>query len=74
MLKFLRIITLPIFWLSVVLNTLFIFPFKDGKSYAQYLVMWKWAKDEDKLAMFDFPPDQSMERPSDGQASKKSVH
>ena len=73
MLKFLRIITWPMFKLSTFIHLLFVFPWKDGKAYAQYLVMWEWASDEDKLAMSEFSPDQLMERTKDEQ-SKKSVH
>ena len=73
MLKFLRIITWPMFKLSTFIHLLFVFPWKDGKAYAQYLVMWKWASDEDKMAMSEFSPNQLMERTKDEQ-SKKSMH
>jgi len=73
MLKFLRIITWPMYKLSTLLHLVVVFPWKDGRSYAQYLVMWKWASDEDKMAMSEFSPDQLVERTKDEQ-SKKSVH
>lgn len=74
MLKFFRIITWPMFKLSALLHLLIVFPWKDGKAYAQYLVMWKWASDEDKMAISDFSPDQFMERTPDEESRKKSVH
>lgn len=70
MLKFLRIITWPMFKLSTLIHLLFVFPWKDGKAYAQYLVMWKWTDDENKLAMSEFSSDQLMDRPKNGQTDK----
>jgi hypothetical protein len=69
MLKFLRIITWPVYKLSAIIHLLIVFPWKDGKSYAQYLILWKWASDEDT----EISPDQLMEHPKDEQ-SKKPLH